>query len=66
MNHHIPTYLAQSVYDIDYNKLYANGKRVILFDLDNTLAPYDDATPTDRSEERRVGKECRSRWSPYH
>ena len=24
-----------------------------------------DATD-DRSEERRVGKECRSRWSPYH
>ena len=24
-----------------------------------------EATPT-RSEERRVGKECRSRWSPYH
>ena len=24
-------------------------------------------TPRDmRSEERRVGKECRSRWSPYH
>src|SRR3712207_1652563 len=22
--------------------------------------------PTSRSEERRVGKECRSRWSPYH
>ena len=22
--------------------------------------------PLDRSEERRVGKECRSRWSPYH
>ena len=21
---------------------------------------------TARSEERRVGKECRSRWSPYH
>src|SRR3989441_12931210 len=30
----------------------------------------DDAWSTipdfDRSEERRVGKECRSRWSPYH
>ena len=31
----------------------------------------DDAQPADpsaspRSEERRVGKECRSRWSPYH
>src|SRR2546422_10417661 len=24
------------------------------------------AGPVDRSEERRVGKECRSRWSPYH
>ena len=23
-------------------------------------------TPPVRSEERRVGKECRSRWSPYH
>src|ERR1043165_2158900 len=25
-----------------------------------------DAQPSARSEERRVGKECRSRWSPYH
>src|SRR3712207_8739093 len=24
------------------------------------------ATEDGRSEERRVGKECRSRWSPYH
>jgi len=24
------------------------------------------AIPAARSEERRVGKECRSRWSPYH
>src|SRR2546430_11058827 len=24
------------------------------------------AGAADRSEERRVGKECRSRWSPYH
>src|SRR5256886_8475500 len=23
-------------------------------------------SPSPRSEERRVGKECRSRWSPYH
>src|SRR5215510_931651 len=28
------------------------------------LAPTDPAD--SRSEERRVGKECRSRWSPYH
>ena len=25
-----------------------------------------DQEINDRSEERRVGKECRSRWSPYH
>ena len=38
-------------------------------------APRSDGHPvlalpgflaSDRSEERRVGKECRSRWSPYH
>src|SRR5256886_16574253 len=26
----------------------------------------DDSELNQRSEERRVGKECRSRWSPYH
>ena len=26
----------------------------------------NDHHTCDRSEERRVGKECRSRWSPYH
>ena len=28
--------------------------------------PYVNKFHDDRSEERRVGKECRSRWSPYH
>ena len=28
--------------------------------------PAPQAEYEDRSEERRVGKECRSRWSPYH
>jgi len=30
--------------------------------------PQDEAVlrQRSRSEERRVGKECRSRWSPYH
>ena len=27
---------------------------------------FVDVNLADRSEERRVGKECRSRWSPYH
>ena len=29
-------------------------------------APAVVVLPEIRSEERRVGKECRSRWSPYH
>ena len=39
--------------------LLSNGTcRFIVFDFDNH--------EKGRSEERRVGKECRSRWSPYH
>src|SRR5256885_15899385 len=29
-------------------------------------ATPSEPTAKERSEERRVGKECRSRWSPYH
>ena len=29
-------------------------------------ATTKELVETARSEERRVGKECRSRWSPYH
>src|SRR6266542_929614 len=32
-----------------------------------TAVPAPEARPGEgRSEERRVGRECRSRWSPYH
>src|SRR2546430_5979042 len=31
-----------------------------------TPAAHAGAKVSKRSEERRVGKECRSRWSPYH
>ena len=39
--------------------------------LDTTARTAKDAAESlgceiGRSEERRVGKECRSRWSPYH
>ena len=33
--------------------------------LEEALRGVDNCTDA-RSEERRVGKECRSRWSPYH
>ena len=32
----------------------------------NLRLPANEITAFIRSEERRVGKECRSRWSPYH
>ena len=41
-------------------ELYKNG----LLDFENVKTVNLDETT--RSEERRVGKECRSRWSPYH
>ena len=44
---------------IEGMKLMANGSvDAVIADL-----PYG---VLNRSEERRVGKECRSRWSPYH
>ena len=58
-------------------KIYRNNKRMVAL-VDALLnvsrielgTLYMESEPTDlreiRSEERRVGKECRSRWSPYH
>src|ERR1051326_5688499 len=37
----------------------------VLLDVSRSLEGYSPAA-VKRSEERRVGKECRSRWSPYH
>ena len=34
--------------------------------LKQSLKEIEIICINDRSEERRVGKECRSRWSPYH
>ena len=36
------------------------------FDYSRLMESTDDRQHMFRSEERRVGKECRSRWSPYH
>ena len=36
---------------------------------DDAITLFEECLPDvlrSRSEERRVGKECRSRWSPYH
>src|SRR3712207_7528847 len=48
----------------------AEGLLKLLVDLRGALQDGDAgaqrAADARRSEERRVGKECRSRWSPYH
>lgn len=51
MSNFIPKYLANNVYEIDFDKLYSQGKKIILFDLDNTLASYDETTPTNKQLE---------------
>ena len=43
----------------DVDETFCEEYHQVCKDLSNLLG-------TDRSEERRVGKECRSRWSPYH
>src|SRR2546430_12389622 len=41
-------------------------KRRTLTQVSNPSLAAEISARLDRSEERRVGKECRSRWSPYH
>ena len=43
---------------------YPDFQRLVL--LSDYFGLTLDELVRDRSEERRVGKECRSRWSPYH
>ena len=49
---------------IDDYRVYVKEIKRIQNDAINR--DYWRSDPSDRSEERRVGKECRSRWSPYH
>src|SRR5256885_16733059 len=51
-------------YAIDRDAINANvflGLATPIYSMIPPSMPY-----SQRSEERRVGKECRSRWSPYH
>ena len=45
------------------NKLGYNKEKINASIIEQTKILSENLT---RSEERRVGKECRSRWSPYH
>src|SRR5437660_12576773 len=51
--------------NIRHNLSSSKGPKPLQLKLLTTYIPKTSAF-TLRSEERRVGKECRSRWSPYH
>ncbi len=42
-----PTHYFESVKHIDYEALLKNGKKSLIFDLDNTLAPFDIVEPDE-------------------
>src|SRR3712207_2581776 len=67
--------VSRKLFDDGKTTTKVNGKNIRVIDLKKAMtylidihgqhqnqALYD----RERSEERRVGKECRSRWSPYH
>lgn len=41
MEIYVPDVYSESIFTINYKKLYTNGIRFLLFDLDNTIIPYD-------------------------
>src|SRR3712207_9470775 len=59
---------ATDEYVLDFNRAY-NPYCAYSPYYSCPLPPGENNLPVEvraRSEERRVGKECRSRWSPYH
>lgn len=47
----VPSDCCLDVFHIDYKQMYDLGKRVIFFDIDNTLIPYDEELPTPKLKE---------------
>src|SRR2546425_12662129 len=56
--------LPVGVLDTSRTQFVPSGETEALMPIDCGVPPGPLIRP--RSEERRVGKECRSRWSPYH
>ena len=51
MDMFIPDIYQKSIYTIDYKKLKKNGIKCLLFDLDNTIAPYKVIEPDQKVKE---------------
>ena len=60
------TFKDGSVYTGEMKGRKPNGKGKTVFKNGDVFEGEYVKGKRERSEERRVGKECRSRWSPYH
>ena len=62
------TNVGGSTQDVDWDLIFgADGESLDLpTGFSDADLQRDFGSSLGRSEERRVGKECRSRWSPYH
>src|SRR2546425_2007751 len=68
--------IVETVRGVEAGRVVIASKKIAENDLSDPLKPVLRLATEDelrmmlsfksRSEERRVGKECRSRWSPYH
>src|SRR3712207_9051267 len=60
-------FLDMAVHDLDLARWYLESEADMVWAIGGAYEyPEFDEISDARSEERRVGKECRSRWSPYH
>lgn len=48
MEKYVPDMYQKSIYEINYKKLYNRGLKCLLFDLDNTLVPYNIDEPNEK------------------
>ena len=55
-----------TMYKVNSNAFYIVGVKIGFKELVVIYTDINMKLIEQRSEERRVGKECRSRWSPYH
>ena len=57
--------IGRTLFDINHSKIFLDPPPRVM-KIKTKINKWDLMKLKRRSEERRVGKECRSRWSPYH
>ncbi len=52
MDNFVPDIYQKSIYDINYKKLKKNGIKCLIFDLNNTIASFEEEYPTEKLREK--------------